>query len=107
MSNGPEKGNQQQVNFEIGEKEAEGLYSNLALVMHSNAEFIVDFTRILPGVPKAKVQARIIMTPIHTKLLMNALHDNIDKYEQKYGEIKIPSDPQQIFTGTPPDSAIN
>ena len=106
MSDEPEQQNQQ-VNFELGEKEAEGLYSNLALVMHSNAEFIIDFTRLLPGVPKAKVQARIIMTPVHTKLLLNALRDNIDKYEHKFGEIKITNEPPHMFSGTPPGTAIH
>jgi hypothetical protein len=80
---------QQQINIELGEKEAEGIYSNLAIITHSPAEFVIDFTRILPGVPKAKVHARIVMTPQHTKMLLNALHDNIDKFEKKFGEIKI------------------
>ncbi|MEW6061951.1 MAG: DUF3467 domain-containing protein [Bacteroidota bacterium] len=79
----------QQINIELNEKEAEGIYSNLAIITHSPAEFVVDFTRILPGVPKAKVHARIVMTPQHTKLLLNALKDNIHKYEEKFGEIKI------------------
>ncbi len=79
----------QQINIELGEKEAEGIYSNLAIITHSPAEFIVDFTRILPGVPKARVHARIVMTPQHSKLLLNALADNIQKYEEKFGEIKI------------------
>ncbi len=80
---------QQQINIELGEKEAEGIYSNLAIITHSPAEFVIDFTRVLPGVPKAKVHARIIMTPQHTKMLLHALQDNIDKYEKKFGEIKI------------------
>jgi hypothetical protein len=87
----------QQINVELGEKEAEGIYSNLAIITHSPAEFVIDFTRILPGVPKAKVFARIVMTPQHTKLLHNALKDNIEKYEGKFGEIKIAGD-------TPPTS---
>lgn len=83
----------QQINIELGEKEAEGVYSNLAIISHSNAEFIIDFTRIMPGVPKAKVQSRIVMTPQHTKLLLHALNENIRKYEQSYGEIKIDNTP--------------
>ncbi|HZV13460.1 MAG TPA: DUF3467 domain-containing protein [Candidatus Kapabacteria bacterium] len=79
----------QQINIEIGEKEAEGIYSNLAIITHSQAEFVVDFTRVLPGVPKARVQARIIMTPQHAKLLLNAMRDNIEKFERQYGEIRI------------------
>jgi hypothetical protein len=83
---------QQQVNIELGEKEAEGIYSNLAIITHSPAEFIIDFTRILPGVPKAKVFSRVIMTPQHAKLLVSALKDNIQKYESKFGEIKVMGD---------------
>jgi hypothetical protein len=79
----------QQINIELGEKEAEGIYSNLAIITHSPAEFIIDFTRVLPGVPKAKVHARIIMTAQHAKLLHHALQDNIGKFEMKFGEIKI------------------
>jgi hypothetical protein len=77
-----------QINVELGEKEAEGIYSNFAIISHSPAEFIIDFTRIMPGVPKAKVNARIIMTPQHAKLLQQALNENIRKYEQQFGEIK-------------------
>jgi hypothetical protein len=83
----------QQINIELGEKEAEGIYSNLAIITHSTAEFVIDFTRMLPGVPKAKVHARVIMTPQHTKLLLNALKDNIEKFESKFGEIKIQGEP--------------
>jgi hypothetical protein len=83
---------QQQINIELGEKEAEGIYSNLAIITHSPAEFIIDFTRILPGVPKAKVHARVIMTPQHTKMFLNALAENVDKFEKKFGEIKVASD---------------
>jgi hypothetical protein len=76
MSNQPQQ--PQQINIELGEKEAEGIYSNLAILTHSPAEFVIDFTRVLPGVPKAKVHARIITTPQHAKLLLNALKDNIE-----------------------------
>jgi hypothetical protein len=79
----------QQINIELGEKEAEGIYSNLAIITHSPAEFVVDFTRVLPGVPKARVLARVIMTAQHAKLLLRALEDNVAKFEHKYGEIKI------------------
>ncbi|MGE5402491.1 MAG: DUF3467 domain-containing protein [Ignavibacteriales bacterium] len=79
----------QQINIELGEKEAEGIYSNLAIITHSPAEFVIDFTRVVPGVPKAKVHARIITTPQHAKMLMLALNDNIEKYEARFGEIKI------------------
>jgi len=78
-----------QINVELCEKEAEGIYSNLALISHSPAEFVIDFTRVLPGVPKAKVYARIILTPQHAKSLHNALNENIKQYEKQFGEIKL------------------
>jgi len=78
----------QQINIELGEKEAEGIYSNLVLITHSPAEFVIDFTRMLPAVPKTKVYARIIMTPQHAKSFLRALQENITKYENQYGEIK-------------------
>jgi hypothetical protein len=93
---------QQQINIELGEKEAEGIYSNLAIITHSPAEFVVDFTRVLPGTPKAKVHARIIMTPQHAKLLQKALEDNINKFEQKFGEIKIQGEPNSGSFGFQP-----
>ncbi len=80
---------QQQINIELGEKEAEGVYSNLAIISHSPAEFVIDFTRILPGVPRARVLSRIIMTPQHARMLLNAMQDNIQRYEAQYGEIKM------------------
>jgi len=92
----------QQINIELGEKEAEGIYSNLAIITHSPAEFIIDFTRIVPGVPKAKVYARIITTPQHAKMLLSALKDNIDKYEKRFGEISIDTPADQHFGFVPP-----
>jgi hypothetical protein len=94
---------QQQINIELGEKEAEGIYSNLAIITHSPAEFVIDFTRVLPGTPKARVHARIIMTPQHTKMLLGALKENVEKFEKKYGEIKIAGEPGgQILGFQPP-----
>ncbi len=99
----------QQINIELGEKEAEGIYSNLAIITHSPAEFIIDFTRIVPGVPKAKVHARIITTPQHAKMLMKALKDNIDKFESRFGEIRTDAPPNQHFgfVAAPKDEKIN
>jgi hypothetical protein len=82
----------QQINIELGEKEAEGTYSNLAIISHSPAEFIFDFTRIFPGTPKAKVHSRIIMTPQHAKLFLNALKENIGRFENQYGDIPLMSE---------------
>jgi len=77
-----------QINIELGDTEAEGIYSNLVLITHSPAEFVLDFTRVLPGKPKTKVYARIILAPTHAKSLLKALEDNIKKYETQFGEIK-------------------
>ncbi len=86
-------GSQRQIKIELGEKEAEGIYSNLAMISHSGAEFVFDFIRVLPGVPKSKVYARIVMTPQHAKSLLLALKDNIDKYEKNFGQIKLIAQP--------------
>lgn len=83
-----QSGNPNQIQVSLDEKTGQGIYSNLALISHSNAEIIIDFTRLLPGLPKAAVQARIILTPQHAKGLLQALEDNIKKYENRYGEIK-------------------
>ena len=80
---------QQRINVELGEKESEGIYSNLALISHSPSEFIIDFARVMPGVQKTKVYARIVMTPAHAKMLLSALEQNIKKYEGQFGAIKI------------------
>ena len=77
-----------QINIELSEEVAEGTYSNLAIINHSVSEFIVDFINIMPGVPKAKVKSRIILTPQHAKRLTQALADNIRKFENAHGEIK-------------------
>lgn len=79
---------QQQINVELSEEIAEGTYSNLAIISHSNSEFIVDFIKMMPGIPKAKVKSRIILTPQHAKRLMKALQDNIQKYEENIGPIE-------------------
>lgn len=79
--------NDQQINVELSEEMAEGVYSNLAMIAHSSSEFILDFIRLMPGVPRAKVKARVIVTPEHAKRLMAALKDNINKYEEQYGLI--------------------
>jgi hypothetical protein len=77
-----------QLNIEISDEVGEGIYSNLAVITHSPAEFIVDFVKMMPGVPKAKVKARIILTPQHAKRLYKALKENVAKYESAHGEIK-------------------
>ncbi|TAM99873.1 MAG: DUF3467 domain-containing protein [Chitinophagaceae bacterium] len=77
-----------QLNIELSEEMAEGIYANLAIITHSNAEFVVDFVNVMPGIPKAKVKSRIILTPQHAKRFMKALTDNIKKYESMNGPIQ-------------------
>ena len=79
---------QQQLNIELSEEVAQGIYSNLAVITHSTSEFVVDFVRIMPGVPKANVKSRVILTPEHAKRLLMALEDNIKKFESVHGPIK-------------------
>lgn len=83
-----QKANQNQINIELSEETAEGVYANLAMIAHSNSEFVIDFIRLMPGVPKAKVKSRIVVTPEHAKRLLNALKENIEKYEESFGPIK-------------------
>jgi len=78
----------QQLNIELSEEIAQGIYSNLAVITHSSSEFVVDFVRIMPGIPKANVKSRIILTPEHAKRLLFALQDNIKKFESVNGPIK-------------------
>ena len=82
------KNKENKINIELDEAVAEGTYSNLAIINHSMSEFIVDFINIMPGVPKAKVKSRIILTPQHAKRLTKALAENVRKFEQAQGEIK-------------------
>ena len=79
------KGNQ--INIELPEEIAEGMYSNLAMIAHSNSEFVIDFIRLMPGVPKAKVKSRVVITPEHAYRLLNALQENLKKYEDNFGPI--------------------
>jgi ribonuclease BN (tRNA processing enzyme) len=77
-----------QLNIEISEEVAEGTYSNLVIITHSHAEFIVDFVSVMPGTPKSKVKSRIILTPQHAKRFLKAMDDNIHRFEEAHGEIK-------------------
>jgi hypothetical protein len=88
-----ENNNQNQLNIELSEDIAEGTYSNLAIITHSSSEFVLDFIRVMPGVPKAKVKSRIVLTPQHAKRLMMALKDNINKFEQVNGVIELGTEP--------------
>jgi hypothetical protein len=77
-----------QINIELDDNTAEGIYSNLAIINHSVSEFIVDFISVMPGKPKAKVKSRIILTPQHAKRLVKALAENVQRFEKSHGEIK-------------------
>jgi len=78
----------QSFNIELTEEVAEGVYSNLVMISHSPEEFILDFIRVMPGVPKARVKSRIIVTPQHAKRFLHALAENIERYEAAHGEIE-------------------
>ena len=96
-----EQGNQ--INIELSEEMAEGIYSNLAMIAHSNTEFVIDFIRMMPGVPKAKVKYRIVMTPEHAMRFLQALKDNVERYEDAFGDIQDLSDMPKMpfnFGGT-------
>ena len=98
---------QNQINIELPEDVAEGIYSNLAIISHSHSEFVVDFIRMMPNVPKAKVKARVILTPQHAKRLLRALADNVKKFESQFGVIAendLPVYPNMNFN-TPPAQA--
>ena len=84
-----EEQNDNQLNIELSEDVAEGVYANLAVITHSNSEFVLDFIRVMPGMPKAKVKSRVVITPEHAKRLLTALQDNIEKFETVNGRIKI------------------
>jgi hypothetical protein len=80
-----------QINIELP-ADLEATYSNFAIINHSPSEIVIDFARLLPNFPTAKVHARIVMTPLNAKLLLRALQDNLAKYEERFGEVRVPSD---------------
>jgi uncharacterized protein (DUF1778 family) len=79
---------QKQINIELDEKTAEGIYSNLAIINHSVSEFVIDFISMMPGAPKARVKSRIVLTPQHAKKFLKALNDNVARFESAHGTIK-------------------
>jgi len=86
--NGKRQEGPPQINMEIGEREAEGIYSNFVVISHSLSEFVLDFARVLPGTPKSKVFARLVMTPPNVRALLSALEANVKKYEEQFGKIR-------------------
>lgn len=99
------KQQQEQINIELDEKIAEGIYSNLAIINHSSSEFVLDFVTIMPGVPKAKVKSRIVLTPQHAKRLLAALGENIHRFEKNHGEIKEVEQPPILLNFGPTGQA--
>lgn len=91
--------NNGQLQIELKEEVALGVYSNLAVIAHSSSEFVLDFIRVLPGMSKANVQSRIVLAPEHAKRLLRALQDNIEKYEAVMGPIRLPED--RVFVSMP------
>ncbi len=87
---------QTQLNIELSEEVAQGVYSNLSIIAHSSSEFIMDFIAVMPNMQKSKVKSRIIMNAENAKRLLRALEDNIGKYEQQYGTISLPEKKMQI-----------
>ena len=89
--------NEKEFSIDLKQEVARGSYSNLAIITHSNSEFIIDFATMLPGLPKPAVGNRIIMTPEHAKRLYLALQDNINKYESQNGPISLGGEPKATF----------
>lgn len=85
-----------EMQIELNQETAEGVYSNLAIISHSSSEFVIDFVRMMPGMPKAPVKSRIILTPEHAKRLMFALEENIRKYEAQFGPIRMAEPPRNV-----------
>jgi len=83
--------NQKQMQIELPQEVAQGEYANFAIITHSSSDFILDFARVLPGLPKAQVKSRVILAPEHAKRLLAALQENIVRYEHEFGAIKIPN----------------
>lgn len=88
-----QENNNPQLQIELKEEVAQGTYANLAIITHSSSEFILDFVRVMPSMPKAGVQARIVLAPEHAKRLLRALEENISKYEHSFGSIRMPNEP--------------
>jgi hypothetical protein len=105
-----ENDKQKRIEININEKTAQGLYANLQIVTHSPGEFILDFCQVLPGLPKAQVVSRLILSPQHAKALMKTLSANIARYEQNFGEIKElqhPGQPQLHFQSDKDEDVLN
>jgi len=91
IMNENEKNQSGQLQIELPQDVAQGEYANFAIITHSSSDFVIDFARVLPGVPKAQVKSRVILAPEHAKRLLGALQENIVRYEREFGQIKIPN----------------
>jgi hypothetical protein len=98
MADNNQNNNQQGLQMELPQEVAQGQYANFAVITHSSSDFVLDFARILPGVPKAQVKSRVILAPEHAKRLMLALQDNVMRYEKEYGPISLDN---KANTGAP------
>lgn len=97
MSENENKQQQGQFQVELPQDKAQGEYANFAIITHSSSDFVLDFARVLPGVPKAQVRSRVILAPEHAKRLLMALQENIVRYEREFGQIKIPNQTQRTI----------
>jgi hypothetical protein len=94
--------NQQgQMQIELPQDVAQGEYANFAIITHSSSDFVIDFARVLPGVPKAQVKSRVILAPEHAKRLLGALQENIMRYEHEFGPIRIPNQEPRTISPFP------
>lgn len=91
MDNNEKNKQQGQLQIELPQDVAQGEYANFAIITHSSSDFVIDFARVLPGVPKATVKSRVLLAPEHAKRLLNALQENIVRYERTFGPIRIPN----------------
>jgi hypothetical protein len=96
-----------QINIELKDEVGQGTYSNLAIITHSSSEFVLDFVRVMPGLPKAEVKSRVILTPEHAKRLLQALGENVEKYEKAHGPIKKIEGPVSPVSGGPMNIPMN
>lgn len=95
------KNRQGQLQIELPQEISQGEYANFAIITHSSSDFIIDFARVLPGVPKAQVKSRVILAPEHAKRLLGALQENVVRYEREFGPIKIPNQEPRTISPFP------
>ena len=86
-----------EINIELPDNIADGTYANLSIISHSDGEFVLDFVRVMPNLPKARVKSRVIVSPSQAKRLLNALQENIQRYERSHGTIQDPGQQQMPF----------